>query len=66
MRMKHVAGLLAIIFFFAAAPAWAADTIKLAVMEPLSGTFKEVGDGGGPIEDVDIQGVAASLGGAYE
>ncbi|BBO76984.1 branched-chain amino acid ABC transporter substrate-binding protein [Desulfosarcina widdelii] len=44
MKTKHVAGLLALILFFTVSPVWAADTIKLAVMEPLSGTFKDIGD----------------------
>jgi branched-chain amino acid transport system substrate-binding protein len=44
MKTKHVAALLTLILFFTVSPVWAADTIKLGVMEPLSGTFKDIGD----------------------
>lgn len=36
--------LVALMTFFAAPTTWAADTIKLGVLEPLSGTFKDTGD----------------------
>jgi branched-chain amino acid transport system substrate-binding protein len=35
---------LALILIFTVSSVWAADTVKLAVMEPLSGTFKDIGD----------------------
>jgi branched-chain amino acid transport system substrate-binding protein len=44
MKTKHVAGLLVLILIFTVSSVWAADTVKLAVMEPLSGTFKDIGD----------------------
>lgn len=44
MKTKYSLGWLALIIFLTVSSAWAADTIKLAVMEPLSGTFKDIGD----------------------
>ena len=36
--------LIAAVALLVASPVWAADAVKLAVMEPLSGTFKDIGD----------------------
>ena len=44
MRKGLLLGLALLLALGAASAAWAGGTIKLAVMEPLSGTFKDIGD----------------------
>jgi branched-chain amino acid transport system substrate-binding protein len=43
-RLTTCMVLIALVGVLAVSPVWAADTVKLAVMEPLSGTFKDIGD----------------------
>ena len=43
-RLTTCMVLIALVAVLATTPVWAADTVKLAVMEPLSGTFKDIGD----------------------
>lgn len=44
MRKGFLLGLALLLALGLASSAWAGGTIKLGVMEPLSGTFKDIGD----------------------
>jgi branched-chain amino acid transport system substrate-binding protein len=44
MKKRRVAVFMVFMVLMAVPSAWAADTIKLGVMEPLSGAFKDIGD----------------------